>query len=597
VLPAAFVSLLLIGVTAVASRGHLAPAVVLTLTCGSVAVLCAIAEAKAAVPVAVIGWFTYAGFAHQPYGDLRVSGTGPATVMVAATAVVGTVVGVLVRRGRAPVRGGTLVGMRTSPEPSGVVVALPEPTSWEPVRSSGVSGRRVIAGLVLAAVTLPLLTVGLTQMRSSLALIDEVLLYLLVVIAVSVLGGFWPSVLAALAADLILNWYFTVPLHHWRVAAPADLLALVLFITSAVTVSSVVHLAARRAHVARERNAEAAALLDLARTVLGGDDTPRAVLEHLTRTVGLPAELYERHRSGWLRLAGTAGDEPKRVTAAGHEFRLVTYGAPVGDQARLLPAYAAQAAAACERERLRTQASHAEALAEGNRMRTALLAAVSHDLRTPLASVKAAVSTLRQTDIDLGTDDRNALLATIEQGADRLNDLIGNLLDMSRIHTGSVQPLLRPTAVEEVVLQVVRKVDGGYRAQVDLPDDLPLVAVDPGLLERAVANVLSNALHHSPPGLPPVVTAIPSDGEHAAVTVLVIDHGRGVPPDAREQMFAPFQQLGDRSSTDGVGLGLAVARGFVEAIGATLTAEDTPGGGLTMRIDLPVARPVAAAPK
>jgi two-component system sensor histidine kinase KdpD len=255
---------------------------------------------------------------------------------------------------------------------------------------------------------------------------------------------------------------------------------------------------------------------------------------------------------------------------------------------RLLEGFAAQAAAACERQRLRIQAGQAEALAEGNRMRTALLAAVSHDLRTPLASVKAAVSTLRQSDVAWTAEDEAALLATIEEGADRLDALISNLLDMSRIHTGALQPFVRPTALDEVAPLVVQAVDGGERLRFDIPEALPLLDTDPGLLERALANLVANALRYSPPDRPPILTAT-ADAD--TLSVRVIDYGPGIPPDKRNDAFQPFQQLGDHRTASGVGLGLAVAKGFIEAVGGHITATSTPSGGLTMRIDLPIATP------
>jgi two-component system sensor histidine kinase KdpD len=230
---------------------------------------------------------------------------------------------------------------------------------------------------------------------------------------------------------------------------------------------------------------------------------------------------------------------------------------------------------------LRTQAAQAEALAEGNRMRTALLAAVSHDLRTPLASIKASVSSLRQTDVHWSPADEADLLATIEQNADRLDALVGNLLDMSRLQTGSLAPFLRATAVDEVAPVALRGLDDAGLLQIVVPDDLPLVLADPGLLERVLANLFSNALRYSPADASPVLRAR-ENGDR--VLLEVIDHGPGVPGDLKEQMFEPFRRLDERSS---VGLGLAVAKGFAEAMGGTIAAADTPGGGLTMRVCLP----------
>jgi two-component system sensor histidine kinase KdpD len=226
-------------------------------------------------------------------------------------------------------------------------------------------------------------------------------------------------------------------------------------------------------------------------------------------------------------------------------------------------------------------------------MRTALLAAVSHDLRTPLASIKASVSTLRQTDVQWTADDEAALLATIEESANRLDALIGNLLDMSRLAAGSLQPFLRPTAVDEVAPVALLGLDGGARLQLSVPDGLPLMRTDPGLLERVLANLFANALAWSPPGRPPALEAH-ADGDE--VVLEVVDHGRGVPGELKARMFEPFERLGARAG-NGVGLGLAVVKGFVDAMGGSVTAADTPGGGLTIRVRLPAVHAPAAAPQ
>ncbi len=259
--------------------------------------------------------------------------------------------------------------------------------------------------------------------------------------------------------------------------------------------------------------------------------------------------------------------------------------------ARLLDGFAAQAAAALDRDRLRTQAAQAEALAEGNRMRTALLAAVSHDLRTPLASIKASVSSLRQTDVQWTPADEAALLATIEQGADRLDALIGNLLDMSRLSTGSLQPFLRPTSIDEVAPVALRGLDAGGSVRLRVPDRLPLVRTDPGLLERVLANLFANALAYSPPGRPPVMRARQTGD---SVILEITDHGPGVPDALKERMFEPFERLDAsrreaRTTGNGVGLGLAVVKGFLDTMGGSVAAADTAGGGLTIRVTLPAA--------
>ncbi len=469
------------------------------------------------------------------------------------------------------------------------------PRRWARDLTGGIGGRRLLAGVMLVA-GLPLLTAALVAGQHHLGLADDLLIYLVAVVVVAVVGGFWPAVLAAVTSSLLLNWYFTRPVHTLTIADPQNLLALLLFITVAVTVSSVVHLAAHRAQQAARSGEEAARLLALAQTVLGGADTPTAVLDHLTGSCGGRAELAEQTGGQWIRVAvsGTAPDDAvvTRVLARpGLALLVAGQSGPV--TARLLDGFAAQAAAALDRDRLRTQAAQAEALAEGNRMRTALLAAVSHDLRTPLASIKASVSTLRQTDVQWTPADEAALLATIEQGADRLDALIGNLLDMSRLSTGSLQPFLRPTAIDEVAPVALRGLDAGGRVQLAVPDGLPLVRTDPGLLERVLANLFANALAYSPPGRPPVLQAS-SAGD--SVILDITDHGPGVPDGLKSLMFEPFERLDARNTGTGVGLGLAVVKGFLDTMGGSVAAADTPGGGLTIQVRLPVASRAASAP-
>ena len=454
---------------------------------------------------------------------------------------------------------------------------------------SGISRRRQLAGALLAVAGLPLLTALLAALRQDLNLSDDLLIYLVAVVCVTVVGGFWPAVFAAVAACLLLNWYFTQPLHTFTIAEPRNLLALVLFVTVAVAVSSVVHLAARREADAARSAKETQSLLSLAQTVLGGADTPSDVLDHLTASHGGHAELLERVGGRWVKVASSgAADQdsgqggPTLRFEVRPDLALEVSGQAASATTALLAGYTAQAVAALDRARLRTQAAQAEALAEGDRMRTALLRAVSHDLRTPLASIKASVSSLRQTDVHWSEEDEAELLANIEQNADRLDALVGNLLDMSRLQAGSLEPFLRAIAVDEVAPVALRGLDDADHLLISVPDDLPLVRADPGLLERVLANLFSNALRHSPPDMRPMLRA-KEDGDR--VVIDVVDHGSGVPAGLKEQIFEPFARLDARSP--GVGLGLAVAKGFAEAMGGTIVAVDTPGGGLTVRVTMP----------
>ena len=565
VLPAGFAALLAIGTVTAALGGRLGATGVLVGCAVVVGVLAAMADPMAAVPLGVIGWLTVTGFSRPPYADLRLTGmvAERAAITLAAVAFACAVAGAAFRW-----------------RPAGVTLE-----SVDRHEHSGISPRRQIAGAVLAVAGLPLLTALLNALQPHLNLSDDLLIYLVAVVAITVVGGFWPAVVASVGACLLLNWYFTAPLHTFTIAEPRNLLALVLFVTVAVAVSSVVHLAARREADAARSSKETESLLGLAQTVLGGADTPGDVLDHLTASHGGHAELLERVGGRWVKVA-SSGDLDQALAALRFEVRpdlaLEVSGQAASATTSLLAGYTAQAVAALDRARLRTQAAQAEALAEGDRMRTALLRAVSHDLRTPLASIKASVSSLRQTDVHWTAQDEAELLANIEQNADRLDALVGNLLDMSRLQAGSLEPFLRATAVDEVAPVALRGMDDADNLLIVVPDDLPLVRADPGLLERVLANLFSNALRHSPPDLRPMLRA-KEDGDR--VVLDVVDHGTGVPSELKERIFEPFARLDERSP--GVGLGLAVAKGFAEAMGGTIIAVDTPGGGLTVRVTLP----------
>ena len=595
-LPTGFAAFLAVGTVAAALHGRL-PATGVLIACATVAgALSFAAEPVASIVLAGIGWLTAVGFSQPPYAQLRP--TGPAAVHAAitigASALAGAGLGLVFRwyfRRLTLVSMGTYTSMRadrsSSDGASDGAQGAPPSAGADDGAASAIDARRRLAGVLLAAALLPLLTWMLAASRAHLNLADDLLVYLVAVVTITVVGGFWPAVLASVAASLLLNWYFTEPIHTFTIQQPRELLALLLFVTVAVAVSSVVHLAASRAVQAARAREEAASLLELAQTVLGGADSPAAVLDHLTRTHGGQAELQERVAGRWVR-AASSRVEGSLPTASRIDIRddltLLVTGQAGSATPALLAGYAAQAAAALDRERLRTQAAQSEALAEGNRMRTALLAAVSHDLRTPLASIKASVSSLRQTDVEWSEADQADLLATIEQNADRLDALIGNLLDMSRLHTGSLQPFLRPTAIDEVAPAALLGLDDCLRLEMAVPDGFPLVLADPGLLERVLANLFSNALRYSPAARPPELHAELADD---VVLLEVVDHGPGVPDEQKERIFEPFTRVGDRHP--GVGLGLAVAKGFAEAMGGRIMAMDTPGGGLTVRIALSAA--------
>jgi two-component system sensor histidine kinase KdpD len=238
-------------------------------------------------------------------------------------------------------------------------------------------------------------------------------------------------------------------------------------------------------------------------------------------------------------------------------------------------------------------ASHASQTAEADRGRAALLAAVSHDLRTPLAAAKAAVSSLRSDDAPFTTDDRDELLAAAEESLDQLTKLTASLLDASRLQAGAQAVFPRPADLGEIIAD---SLDGlgpqGLPVMTDIPSGLPKVVADPAITERVLGNLLSNALRYSPPASPPLLTAR-ARGDR--VELRIVDHGPGIPEADRKRVFLPFCRLGDQDSRTGVGLGLVVSRSLAETMGSTVEPEETPGGGLTMVVSLPAApaRPAA----
>ncbi|MEU9647386.1 sensor histidine kinase KdpD [Streptomyces sp. NPDC048110] len=436
-----------------------------------------------------------------------------------------------------------------------------------------------------------LLTLLLSTVHLGLA--NDVLLYLALTVAAALLGGLYPALASAAVGSLLLNWFFTPPVNRITIADPRNMLALAIFVGVALSVASVVDVAARRTHQAARLRAESEILSFLAGDVLRGETSLETLLERVRETFGMEsAALLEREgdMAPWT-CAGRAGsgppvDRPEDADVdmpVGDHMALALTGRvlPAEDR-RVLAAFAAQAAVVLDRRRLREQADRARALAEGNRIRTALLAAVSHDLRTPLAGIKASVTSLRSDDVAWSEEDRAELLEGIEEGADRLDHLVGNLLDMSRLQTGTVTPLIREIDVDEVAPMALGGVPEGS-AELDIPETLPMVAVDAGLLERAMANLVENAVKYSPDDRTVLVAA---SALADRVEVRVVDRGPGVPDDAKDRIFEPFQRYGDAPRGAGVGLGLAVARGFAESMGGTLNAEDTPGGGLTMVLTL-----------
>ena len=435
--------------------------------------------------------------------------------------------------------------------------------------------RRVLGGWLLAVPGTALLTAALVPLHRGQAPTFEAMLFLALAVSAALVGGRWPAVGASVLGTLSLNFFFTDPVHTLAVDDGLNVLTLGLFLVVSLAVASVVDSAARRRHQATAARAEANTLGMLNRTVLRGEyDVPR-LLELVRETFGAEsAELVPPDHPV------PPGDS---VAPATRQSLLVLHGVSLGpaDQ-RVLAAFAGHVGVLQEREELARQTAAARELEAGNRTRTALLAAVSHDLRTPLAGVQAAAETLRLHDARLDPEDRADLLLAIEESTGRLTAIVADLLDMSRLQTGAVQPVLSDVPLDEVVRAALVGLPDDGRVRVPAP--LPVASADAGLLERVLANLLGNALRHTDGAV-----EVTGGTVGHRVRLCVADHGRGVPPEQRHRMFEPFQRLGDSASGDGVGLGLAVARGLAEAQGGSLDATETPGGGLTMVVELGAA--------
>ncbi len=431
----------------------------------------------------------------------------------------------------------------------------------------------------------------------------ESMLMLSVVVVVALVGGLVPAMVAAVLSALLLNWFFVAPVQTLTIAQGQYVLVIAVFVVVGLAVASVVDLAAGRAAQARRASAEADALSVLSHSLLQAGESLPELLSQATEVFGMRgAAILTRTNSGWTTSVAY-GDAPRSVGDADVDVPidettlLVLLGRTLdASDRRLVTAYAAHAGVVIERTAAAEEHARAHELAEADRTRTALLAAVSHDLRSPLAAIKAAVTSLRNDAITWSEEDEAELLMTIEESADRLDALVANLLDMSRLRTGALSVHATDVDVVELARLAVAPLTDAERVEVRGEHDVPPAHADPGLLERVLANLCENALKHtSSRVLVQVSSYVEADGD-PRTCVRVVDHGPGVADADLARLFAPFQRLGDVPQGDGVGLGLAVARGLTEAMSGRLDAEETPGGGLTFVLTLPQAVTGTTAP-
>ncbi|MCL4722338.1 MAG: DUF4118 domain-containing protein, partial [Gammaproteobacteria bacterium] len=407
--------------------------------------------------------------------------------------------------------------------------------------NSPLSRRRRWQGIAIALITLPLLTWLLTLATSELNLPSEILLYLMVVISVAVVGGLWPAMIAAIAAGALLTYFFTSPQYTFVIASADNAIAVVVFLIVAVIVAWLVERVVQRGTQAARAAAEAATLYGLAGTILRGETSATDILERARETFSLEGVALQERASvdAEFKTVASAGALPSSAGArlpVGQLRQLLIEGpAPATEAERVLAAFAAQAVVARERELLTESTAHAERVEEVDRVRTALLNAVSHDLRNPLASATAAVSSLRSQEVNWTDEEHAELLDTAEQSLERLSELIANLLDMSRLQAGALPVSLRRVPLAVAIPATLARLDvAATLVRLDVPDTVPDVLADPTFLDRVLANLVANALHYAPPE---TVVAVTASAIGDRVEVRVIDHGPGIPPENRPHVF------------------------------------------------------------
>jgi two-component system, OmpR family, sensor histidine kinase KdpD len=460
--------------------------------------------------------------------------------------------------------------------------------SWHHSREALSRARKAMAWAV-AIVGLPLLTWLLDRLSDRLGLHNVLLLYLLTAVVVGVIGGVLPAVSTAVSGFLLANWFFTEPVHTLIVADPDHLVSIFVFLVVALAVGLLVGLSTRRSAEARKARAQAEALatsVSSDRSAFGSAE--KGLVGRIREVFSLTAvSLLHREAHGWHSLAWSgerellAPDEGTEVIELTADTVLVLLdGRLTADDRMVLRAFAAQIVLAMEREELEREAQAAEAMLATDRLRTALLDAVSHDLRTPLATIKASLTSLLETGVEWSPSETRSFLQEAVDQAERLNRMVGRLLDASRLQAGAMHVFFRPVGLDEVVSSALSGLGhNSGRVLVDISESLSPVQTDPDLLERAVANLIENALTWSAPGDTVQITAAEVAGR---VELRIIDRGPGIPIAARDLVFQPFERLGQQG--EGVGLGLAVSRGLLEAMEHSLTIDDTPGGGTTVVI-------------
>jgi two-component system, OmpR family, sensor histidine kinase KdpD len=443
--------------------------------------------------------------------------------------------------------------------------------------------KRLATGVLASAVAVAVVTAAIELLKPHVPVLSLGVLYVFAVLPIAVVYGFGLAIVVSVASMLAFEWFYLPPVHRFSLANSENWFALAVYVCTAVVVGELAARSRRRAAAAEQRERESALLAQLATDLLRGrglDEELPAISDRAAQVLGVPSadiELGARRRR-------PAGEAPYPLEAAGRTIGAIYTPADpnVDAQRRFLPALAALLAVAEDRDRLEREALEAETLRRSDLVKTALLRAVSHDLRTPLTGIRTAVGALRSPTLQLSDADRAELLDTIEVDSERLSRLVADLLDLSRLEAGSAAPDRELWSLEDLVRDAVDEL--GARDRVDVVGESPLVDVDAAQIQRVITNLIENAIKYSPPDAR-VLVRITATRKEAIVRV--VDQGPGLPESELERVFEPFY----RHSSDqqaGAGLGLAIARGFAAANGGRVWAESRPQQGATFAFALPV---------
>ena len=460
--------------------------------------------------------------------------------------------------------------------------------------TTSISKQRQKFGFLFGFLSIALLTTVLTLNRPALSITTSLSLFLLAVVSTTAIGGIFPGLIAAFIAPFLVNWFLIPPYQTLRINDAENILELVVFVSVTTIVSIFVSQASRRSIEAKRAWNEASTLASLSEPT--PSDSLDNILKLLLQTFQLELVTIvdtndESHQTiaqvGNISTEGNS--KPVFTSPISEGIILAAYGNSISaDDYRVLQVFIGHLAKAIEQRHLREIALAADALERADELRTAILRSVSHDLRSPLASIKASVSTLRQTDVTWPEDTQQEFLSSIESETDRLTSIVTNLLDLSRLESGAMQPAIRAVSLEEVVPSVVHYFEANHKnLNLELPADIEDVAVDPALLERVISNLLDNAFKWSPSQSTVTIRAHQS-GNYAQIHF--IDHGPGISQEHKQLVRQPFHRVGDKSQNGGLGLGLAIADRLVESMNGRLELRDTPGGGLTSVVLLPIYR-------